>query len=203
MSGRKKIADIELVKILMDPRRREIFDLIKNESKTVTQIAEILGEKPSRLYYHVKKLEEAGLVKLVETKLQGNLVEKYYQAIPGFEQFELDQTLLSEHSDTVMGQVMNLVQPGLKMLSDELKTGTDQYTKQVSLNISFSEMTGKEWLESHQKMIASMKDRKDSAESMSKELETTSHMTPEQLEKKSQYAFVILSYRLDDAKDVE
>ncbi|MFT4412399.1 helix-turn-helix domain-containing protein [Fredinandcohnia humi] len=203
MSGNKRITDIELAKIIMDPRRRNIIDIASKGPITVAQMAEALNEKQSRLYYHVKKLEEAGLLTLVETRQHGNLIEKYYQAPQQFSGFELDKTLLSEHSDTVLQQIMNIIEPGLKMLSTEIKNSSesDYYEKQVSVTINFSEMTGKEWLESTNRMLKAMKNRKTQIVPQNEnENEPQFKLTPEQLKEKSKYAYVILSYRVDDVE---
>lgn len=203
MASSKKITDIELAKILIDPRRRSILDIAKDEPVTVTQIAETLNEKPSRLYYHVKKLEDAGLLELVDTRLQGNLIEKYYKSVSGFDAFELDTSLLTEHSDTVMAEVMRLLEPGLKLLSSELKNNQDSYEKQVSLSINFSELTGKEWLEANSNMVYAIRDREEVKKDLTEEMSNQFSMTKEDLEKKSKYTFMVLSYKNDDVKDFE
>ncbi|MBE4907017.1 helix-turn-helix transcriptional regulator [Bacillus luteolus] len=203
MASSKKITDIELAKILMDPRRRNIFDIAKDEPVTVTQIAEALNEKPSRLYYHVKKLEDAGLLELVETRQQGNLIEKYYKSVSGFDAFELDKSLLAEHSDTVMAEVMRLLEPGLRLLSSELKNNKDSYEKQVSLSINFSDLTGKEWLEANSNMVYAIRDKAEVKKDIAEEMGNQFSMTKEELEKKSKYTFLVLSYKNDDAENLE
>ncbi|QOR66213.1 helix-turn-helix transcriptional regulator [Cytobacillus suaedae] len=203
MASSKKITDIELAKILMDPRRRNIFDIAKDEPVTVTQIAESLNEKPSRLYYHVKKLEVAGLLELVETRQQGNLIEKYYKSVSGFDAFELDKSLLAEHSDTVMAEVMRLLEPGLKLLSSELRSNKESYEKQVSLSINFSDLTGKEWLEANSNMVYALRDKEKVKKDIAEEMENQFSMTKEDLDKKSKYTFLVLSYKNDDAENLE
>ncbi|MHA2502940.1 MAG: helix-turn-helix domain-containing protein [Candidatus Kariarchaeaceae archaeon] len=49
-------------KILGDPLRVRLFELIKEGSKTTVELADILGKDRMELYHHLKQLEDAGLV---------------------------------------------------------------------------------------------------------------------------------------------
>jgi len=195
----KKIDDIEIAKMMLDVRKRNILDIAK-EPVTVSQIAEELNEKQSRLYYHVKKLEDAGLLELVETRQHGNLIEKYYKRtkIAG-KSFELDETLLKDHHDTVMDEIMKLLKPGLKLLQSELKKGKTDFEKQVNLMISLPTLTGREWETSHERMMSSIREQTDEQKIIEEPSLPT--LTEVELNKKSKYAYIMLSYRVDDAVD--
>lgn len=198
----KKIDDIEVAKMLLDPRKRNILDIAKNPV-TVSQMAEELQEKQSRLYYHVKKLEEAGLLELVETRQLGNLIEKYYQTSKAAGQhiFQLDESLQVKHHGALMEQIMNVLQPGLKLLEQELKNGrVDKFEEAVHLAISFNKMTGKEWNNSHNRMLRAIKEEVNPSEDV-KEVPLPSDLTEEQMNKKSKYAYFLLSYRIDDTAE--
>jgi DNA-binding transcriptional ArsR family regulator len=194
----KKIDDIEIAKMMLDVRKRSIID-IASKPVTVSQIAEELNEKQSRLYYHVKKLEEAGLLELVETRQQGNLIEKYYQRtqVAG-ERFELDEALLREHHDSVMEEIMKLLEPGLKLLQSELKQGKSDFDKQVNLMISLPTLTGREWETSHDRMMRSI--REESEQQGSFDDYSLPKLSEEDRNKKSKYAYIMLSYRVEDAQ---
>jgi DNA-binding transcriptional ArsR family regulator len=194
----KKIDDIEIAKMMLDVRKRSILD-IASKPVTVSQIAEELHEKQSRLYYHVKKLEEAGLLELVETRQQGNLIEKYYQRtkVAG-ERFELDEALLREHHDSVMEEIMKLLEPGLKLLQSELKKGTTDFDKQVNLMISLPTLTGREWETSHGRMMRSIRGETEQQESFDDSI--LPKLSEEDRNKKSKYAYIMLSYRVEDAQ---
>jgi DNA-binding transcriptional ArsR family regulator len=191
----KKIDDIEIAKLLVDVRKRGILYIAKNPV-TVSQMAEEMNEKQSRLYYHVKKLEDAGLLELIETRQHGNLIEKYYKRTEtvGQRMFELDETLLKEHHNEVMEEIMNLLQPGLKLLQSELKKGKPE--KQVNLMVRFSELTGEEWESSHRKIMNAFEDESDSAETY--EDSSLPNLTEEERKRKSKYAYIMLSYKIDD-----
>jgi DNA-binding transcriptional ArsR family regulator len=75
------ISSLEQVKVVADPLRVRILETIVLEPRTTKQIAELLGEKPTRLYHHVDALAEAGLIRLVDTRPVRGTTEKYYQAV--------------------------------------------------------------------------------------------------------------------------
>jgi DNA-binding transcriptional regulator GbsR (MarR family) len=68
--------------------RVEIIHHLHERPMTTAQLAELLGQPLNRLYYHVTELERLGLVRVVETRQKGNLVEKYYQPVAEFFQFD-------------------------------------------------------------------------------------------------------------------
>ena len=61
------------------------------------QLANELGEPPTRLYHHVSALESAGLIALVETRPNRGTVEKYYRAMA--RRYQVDRRLLAPHDD--------------------------------------------------------------------------------------------------------
>jgi len=75
------ISNLDQVKVVADPLRVRILETIVLEPRTTKQIAELLGEKPTRLYHHVDALAEAGLIRLVDTRPVRGTTEKYYQAV--------------------------------------------------------------------------------------------------------------------------
>ncbi|MFD1738934.1 helix-turn-helix domain-containing protein [Bacillus salitolerans] len=201
MASNQKLSDMEIAKMLMDERKRNIMIIAKDNPVTVSEIAEKLGEKPSRLYYHVNKLEEAGLLELVETRQQGNLIEKYYKSKPGVKRVELNPALF-QHDDSMMTEIMKVLEPGLKLLAKELKENSGESDKQVDLSINFSHMTGREWKQSHNRMLHAMRDRGEENQLQMVNDDQQKQLSEEELEAKSKYAYFILSYRIDDAKDI-
>ena len=72
------IGDLETLKVIADPLRGQIVEILIAEPNTINQIAAKLGLAPSKLYYHVNMLEKVGLVKVVDTTQRGNIIEKHY-----------------------------------------------------------------------------------------------------------------------------
>ena len=78
---RMLIEDLETLRIISDPLRSQIYEILLPQPGNVRQIAERLGLAPSRLYYHINLMEKAGLVRVVETRMISNMVEKIYRAV--------------------------------------------------------------------------------------------------------------------------
>lgn len=74
----KMVEDLESVKVITDPLRVQILEALVAEPQSVNQIAEKLGLSSSKLYYHFNKLEKHDFIKVVDTELRGNIVEKFY-----------------------------------------------------------------------------------------------------------------------------
>jgi putative molybdopterin biosynthesis protein len=77
------IKEFEQIKLLADARRLAILRKLMARPATLTQLGEALGETPAWVRHHVKQLELAGLVELVETHITAGVVEKFYQARAG------------------------------------------------------------------------------------------------------------------------
>jgi DNA-binding transcriptional ArsR family regulator len=75
------LANLEQMKVLADPRRIRILELLCGEERTTKQVAEILGEPPTRLYHHVAALARVGLIRLARTRQSRGALEKYYVAV--------------------------------------------------------------------------------------------------------------------------
>lgn len=77
---RRTLDDLRQVRALADPLRMRILEALCEE-RTTKQVAELLHEKPTRLYHHVDALERAGLVQLTRTRPKRGTVEKYYRSV--------------------------------------------------------------------------------------------------------------------------
>ena len=72
---RRTVADL---RALAHPLRLRMMELFAESPKTTKQVAELLGQPPTRLYHHVAALERAGLLVLKETRQNRGAVEKWY-----------------------------------------------------------------------------------------------------------------------------
>jgi predicted ArsR family transcriptional regulator len=61
--------------------RLRLLELFAEGPRTTKQVADFLGEPPTRLYHHVAALERAGLLQLKETRKNRGTTEKWYEAI--------------------------------------------------------------------------------------------------------------------------
>jgi DNA-binding transcriptional ArsR family regulator len=74
------LENLEQIKVLADPLRVRVLEAFCEE-RTTKQVAELLGEKQTKLYHHVDALERVGLIELARTRQNRGTVEKYYLAI--------------------------------------------------------------------------------------------------------------------------
>src|SRR5258708_4243540 len=81
MIDRHEINNLEQLRAISDILRVRIADHLREEPLTVTQLADRLKLPAARVHYHVRELEKVGLLRLVETREKGGILEKYYQPI--------------------------------------------------------------------------------------------------------------------------
>jgi len=75
------LTELEQVRVLADPLRIRILEVLCDEERTTKQVAEKLGEKPTKLYHHVEALEKIGLIRETRTRRNRGTLERYYLAI--------------------------------------------------------------------------------------------------------------------------
>ncbi len=113
------LKDLKQLKALSDPLRRRILECFSAAPVTTKQVADQIGENPTKLYHHVEKLLKAGLIELVETKQNRGTIERYYQAAA--KKFAVDQQLLapSPKARVAVGELQAMVVNALQAsLSD-------------------------------------------------------------------------------------
>jgi DNA-binding transcriptional ArsR family regulator len=74
----RNVADL---RALAHPLRLRMMELFAESPKTTKQVAELLGQPPTRLYHHVAALERAGLLVLKETRQNRGAIEKWYGSV--------------------------------------------------------------------------------------------------------------------------
>jgi DNA-binding transcriptional ArsR family regulator len=98
------IDDRETLDLLGDPVRLEIIEQL-SEPRSVTEIAEAMDVPRTRLYHHVRLLEDAGLIRVVETREVGALTERRYQvSAKSFRPSErfMEQSLPREQAEAML-----------------------------------------------------------------------------------------------------
>ncbi len=73
------IEEVDQAMALLKPIRLEILRRL-DEPRTCDELAEVFQDSTQKIYYHVKALQEAGLVEKVADKRIRGTVEGYYQA---------------------------------------------------------------------------------------------------------------------------
>ena len=72
-----RVDDPAVVVALYDPLRYRIFRLLQ-APRTVAELGDAIGMPPNRLYYHVRRLVECGLVRQVDARASGRHTERVY-----------------------------------------------------------------------------------------------------------------------------
>lgn len=79
----REVTDVATLKALADPLRLAVLGALMRhdpEPLSVKEIAAELDEAPTKLYRHVKQLEQTGLVFVAETRVVSGIVESRYLA---------------------------------------------------------------------------------------------------------------------------
>jgi DNA-binding transcriptional ArsR family regulator len=81
----REIKDIETLRIVADPIRIAILRTLTYDAEfrppvmSAKELAAALNEPQTKLYRHLKQLEEAGLIQVAETRLVSGIVEQRYR----------------------------------------------------------------------------------------------------------------------------
>ncbi|MCL6445449.1 MAG: winged helix-turn-helix domain-containing protein [Alicyclobacillus sp.] len=207
MSKRRPLRDVELVKLLLDPRRSRILELA-DHPVSVNELAEKIGELPSRVYYHVHKLVEAGLLELADTRQHGNLIEKLYRSTSPDLHFSVDPALFGKISSVTM-QVEQMLVPGLRLIEYSAKLRAGRMQKDptdaqrhpddplVHMSISWDNLTESEWRAKTKALdaVVGIQNEDGHTENPDREPSVNTSTGPQH-----RFAFIVLSYRLEDAE---
>jgi DNA-binding transcriptional ArsR family regulator len=75
-----ELDDLDLLGELTHPTRSAILRRLK-DARSVADVAADMGVPVTRLYHHVNKLEQAGLIRVVATRQVAAVTERRYQAV--------------------------------------------------------------------------------------------------------------------------
>src|SRR5579872_121148 len=99
---------IEQLRAIADALRIRIIELLSRQPMTVTQLGERLGIAPAKVHYHVRELERVGLLRLVETREKGGVLEKYFRTVA--RDYRVPSSLLrTAPPDEVLAVVTNML----------------------------------------------------------------------------------------------
>jgi len=69
------------LRLLADPLRQDILTQLCREALSTAQLAERMTRPPSNLYYHVNRLREAGLIRVVGRRQVRGAIEVFHRAV--------------------------------------------------------------------------------------------------------------------------
>jgi len=129
------IEDLETLKVVSDPQRLQILELMVLEPRTVKQIATHLDVSPNKLYYHINLLEKHGLIRVVDTQLVSGIVEKHYRV--SAEDITVADGLLSvsepERADRVEAFITTVLDSTKEELIRSMKLRSTEESRQTAL----------------------------------------------------------------------
>ncbi|MFL0250381.1 helix-turn-helix domain-containing protein [Clostridium neuense] len=105
MEKEKVLTTLDQIRVYSDPYRIEILFAFQRFDRPATckEIADSMNEVPAKVYYHIKKMEKADILKLVYTKDVNGIIAKYYE--PTAEDFEIKQDFKGKDSiNTMLGE---------------------------------------------------------------------------------------------------
>lgn len=161
------INDLETLKVVADPVRNQIMEVLEKKPQNVKEVAEKLGLAPSKLYYHFNMLEKVGLIKVMETRQIANLIEKYYQTTSSF--IDIDPNLLNfsttEGKENLYTMVTSTIDTtredllrSLQARSLQIEQGAEGKLRSVTLSRYISNMSDEKANEFHKRMQELLED---------------------------------------------
>jgi DNA-binding transcriptional ArsR family regulator len=103
------ISDPRQLKAFTDPLRNRMLHILCHREATNQQMASTIGEPPAKVLHHLRFLEEVGLVVLVEQRVRGGNVEKFYRATAQLYGFRPEGLDGEEFAKPVTGALLETV----------------------------------------------------------------------------------------------
>lgn len=69
---------LEEINLVSDPIRLKIITTLGTTAKTAQDLSDALGVSRSKIHYHLRLLEENGIVEVVHTELINGITQKYF-----------------------------------------------------------------------------------------------------------------------------
>lgn len=117
------VSDLRQLKAFTDPIRNRLLHLLANQEATNQQLASMLDEPQAKVLHHVRFLLEVGLIRLVEQRVRGGNVEKFYRATARLYGFRPDpadiETITGPVSGAMFESVTQELVASLKLWPDQ------------------------------------------------------------------------------------
>lgn len=112
------IKDLETLKVITDPLRFQILEVLGEEPQTVKSVADKLGMTSNRLYYHFNMLESAGLIKVVRTQTINNIIEKFYWTTA--KEIMVDQDIVNANPEAIVEDINRVIVAALDTTKEDI-----------------------------------------------------------------------------------
>jgi DNA-binding transcriptional ArsR family regulator len=124
MSSAFEITTHKQQKAYFHPVRMRILGFLARERLTISQIAERLKVHPANITHHFRILQGAGLIRLVEERDIGRVIEKYYETVAAVFNVRPPE-----------GSVKNVNQKAMSFLRNDLSAHINQLKPDDSENV--------------------------------------------------------------------
>ena len=175
----KYLTTIDEVKTFSDPFRYRILDTFykMKQPATVKEVAVAMDLVPANVHYHVKKMEKAGILKLIYTKEINGIIAKYYEPTAknmqikcsSKEQTEGSNKLLLAESQKMLSQ---LYEDSKNIFIEQLSNDFDpnlKYSGAIIMDeVYLTDSEAEEFLKHLQTFTEKYSDKKRSAEGIKK-----------------------------------
>ncbi|MGA2819989.1 MAG: substrate-binding domain-containing protein [Anaerolineales bacterium] len=128
-AGLERLQSFRQLKLLSDPRRLAVLRVLMSAPASLTQIGQALGKHPAWVRHHLKQLEAAGLVELLETHSRAGTMERIYRSRAGG--FWLQELILPEDPERPAIVLSGSHDLALELLADQLSPRLDLLTMTV------------------------------------------------------------------------
>jgi DNA-binding transcriptional ArsR family regulator len=140
------IDSVETLKVVADPLRLKILELLRGAPHTVKQLGAALHTPLKKLYYHVNLLEEHGLIRVASTRVVSGIIEKQYQVTAY--RLSVDRALLTpdDEGGDSLDAFLSMI---LDHVKGEIKKGVRAGLIEVAVEKSLQErglVLGRRWM---------------------------------------------------------
>ncbi len=126
------IKDPEVAKLLSDELRRNILCLVTHKEMSAADLVKELDKNYSSIMYHLRLLEDAGLVKKVREEIIQNKIQPYYRATAwSFHvSYYLDETMVDDEEYMAWQEdLINRLMRGLSAYNIHVPEGEESHVK--------------------------------------------------------------------------
>jgi DNA-binding transcriptional ArsR family regulator len=118
------ITNLETLKVISEPLRLQLLELLADEPRTVKWLAGELNMAATKLYYHVNLLELHGLIRVIGTRIVSGIIEKQYQVTAC--RFRVERSLLNLAPSDGDEPLDTLVSSLFEQIRSEIKTSAQR-----------------------------------------------------------------------------
>jgi DNA-binding transcriptional ArsR family regulator len=118
------ITSLETLKVISEPLRLQLLELLADEPRTVKWLAGELNMAATKLYYHVNLLELHGLIRVTGTRIVSGIIEKQYQVTAC--RFRVERSLLDLASSDDNQPLDTLISSLFEQLRGEIRTSAQR-----------------------------------------------------------------------------